>query len=93
MQIEVAAGEDDADAFAFGADAAVEDGSGGDGAGRLDNDLHALPQEKHGGHDFVFGDGGDVVDVLAEDAEGQRNESGAEAVGHGVSLRDRLDFS
>ncbi len=84
-EIEIAAGEDNADFFTGGADFIGNSGSGGDGGGRLDDDFHAFPDGFHGLDDFGFGDGDNVVNVFFEDGEGERGEGGAETVGDGVA--------
>src|SRR6266516_2011892 len=81
--VEVAAGEDGADAGA-GEVAGLGGEEGGDagGAGGFDYELHAFHDEADGGDQVAFGDGDDLIDQLAEQGEGEgAREGGAEAVG------------
>src|SRR6266487_1535986 len=81
--VEVAAGEDGADAGA-GEVAGLGGEEGGDagGDGGFDYELHAFHDAADGGDQVAFGDGDHLVDQLAEQREGERaREGGAEAVG------------
>src|SRR5215470_11107582 len=92
-EIEIAAGEDDANLFPFRADTTKNGWSGGDGTRRLDDKLHAFPEEKHGGDDLAFVHQRDLIDEFTEDGEGERAERGTQAVCHGVGGGRGLDFA
>ena len=100
-EVDVAAGEDDADFWrsAIGAGWEIEargcswlqERGDGYGAAGLDDDFHAFPDEAHRGDDFFFGDEKDAVEMFAQNREGARGERGAETVGDGVAGVEGLE--
>ena len=62
----------------------------GYGAGWLDDDFHALPDEACGGDDFLFSDEQNAADTFTQDGEGARGERGAEAIGDSVARFEGL---
>ncbi len=65
----------------------------GHGAGRFDDDFHALPDEARGGNDFFLADQENAIAIFAENGEGARREGSAQAVGDGVAGIERLQSS
>src|ERR1700687_1536818 len=49
----------------------------GDGAGRLDDDFHAFPNESGRGDDFFFGDQENAIDIFSKNRESARGERSA----------------
>ena len=65
---------------------------GGEAAGRLDHDLHALDEEAHRREQRLVRDGDDVVDARADDREGAPPERrGQRPVGDRARHRDAHD--
>ncbi len=93
VEVQISAGEDDADTLSFDGEFFVDGDGGGDGSGRLDDEFEAFPESAHGGENFFLGDESDFVDVLAENRKCERAESGAKAVGDGFGFCGGFDFA
>ncbi len=93
VEVEISAGENDADALPFDWEFFVDGNGGGNGSGRFDDEFEAFPQSAHGGENFFLGDESDFVNVLAEDRKCKGAESGAKAVGDCLCLGRGLDFA
>ena len=65
LEVDVAAGKDDAHALVAHVDGPLQHAGGGERAGGLDHELHALPEEAHRLDELRVGDRDDVVHVLA----------------------------
>jgi len=92
VEVDVAAGDDDADALAAHVDLAGQHRGGGEAAGRLDQHLHPAGEEAHGVDQLVVGDGVDVVDQPLHHREGQLADIAAlGAIGDGLRRLDADD--
>jgi len=86
--VDVATGDDEADAGG-GTERAAEQGGKAERAAGFDDQLEAEEGEADGFTDGLFGDGDEIIDILQHEGEGELAEGwGARAVGDGGRIVD-----
>src|SRR6056297_734133 len=89
IQVDVAPGQDNPHFLGFEHKPVAEYGGQSYCCRGLGNDFHPFPYQTHGLNDVFLGGGEDVVQVIADDAEGEGAQRGEQPVGDGVGSVDR----